>query len=441
MDRRRRPAGAAMTPGLYALLGTVLFGAIMRLPLALVMFGGGAAYLFATRQDIGLLVGQVMSQMTTMYVLVAIPMFILAANIMNAASISERLWAVANALVGRFKGGMGHVTVLVSMIFSSMSGSAITDAAGPGLVAVRMMRQIGKYPAGLACAIAAAAATIAPIIPPSIPLVIYALISGASIGALFLAGLVPGVLMGLTLMIAIWLIARKRGLPAAEHVPLAQMPAVMLRATPSLTLPVVLLGGIWSGIFSPTESASVAALWALVLGSALYRKIKLHTLRDVFAESSRQTATTMLLIASAFILNYAITNEGLADALVAQITAMNLGPMQFMLAVALFFLVLGCFLDGSVMMLVFVPLLIPSARALGIDLTYFGIIVTLNFMIGLITPPYGLLLFVMSSLTRVPLMEIVREVWVFVLALGVLLALLIWFPQITLFLPHAFGYK
>ena len=430
-----------MTPGLYALLGAVLFGALMRLPLALVMFGGGAVYLFVTRQDVGLLVGQVMGQMTAMYVLVAIPMFILAANIMNAASISDRLWAMANALVGRFRGGMGHVTVLVSMIFSSMSGSAITDAAGPGLVAVRMMREIGKYPAGLACAITAAAATIAPIIPPSIPLVIYALISGASIGALFLAGLVPGVMMGGALMIAIWLIAKRRNIPAAEHVPVSQLPGVMFRATPSLTLPVVLLGGIWSGVFSPTESAAVAALWALILGTVLYRKIKVSTLRAVFAESSRQTATTMLLVASAFILNYAIANERLADGLVAAIASMQLSQMQFMLVVNLFFLVLGCFLDGSVMMLVFVPLLMPSVRALGIDVTYFGIVVTLNFMIGLITPPYGLLLFVMSSLTRVPLIEIIREVWPFVLTLAVLLLILTWFPQIILFLPHAFGYK
>jgi tripartite ATP-independent transporter DctM subunit len=430
-----------MTPGLYALLATVLFGALMRIPLALVMFGGGAAYLFMTRQDIGILVGQVMSQMTTMYVLIAIPMFILAANIMNAASISERLWSMANALVGRFRGGMGHVTVLVSMIFSSMSGSAVTDAAGPGLVAVRMMREIGKYPPGLACAIAAAAATIAPIIPPSIPLVIYALISGASIGALFLAGLVPGMLMGGTLMLTIWLIARKRGLPAAEQVPLQDLPRVMWRATPSLTLPVVLLGGIWSGVFSPTEAAAVAALWALMLGTLLYRKIKISTLREVFGESSRQTATTMLLIASAFILNYAITNERLAASLVTMIASQELSALQFMLMVNVFFLILGCFLDGSVMMLVFVPLLVPSARALGIDLTYFGIIVTLNFMIGLITPPYGLLLFVMSSLTKVPLMAIVREVWPFVLALGGVMLVLTYFPAITLALPRLFGYN
>lgn len=429
-----------MTIGLYALLGTVIVGALLRLPLALVMFAGGTAYLFATRQDVGLLVGQVMGQMTAMYVLVAIPMFVLAANIMNAASISDRMWAAANSLVGRFRGGMGHVTVLVSMIFSSMSGSAVTDAAGPGLVATRMMRDIGKYPGGLACAITAAAATIAPIIPPSIPLVIYALISGASIGALFLAGLLPGVLMGVALMIAIALIARRRNLPPAEHVPMRSIPGVMWRATPSFTLPVVLLGGIWSGIFTPTEAAAVAGLWALLLGTVLYRKIRLGTLREVFGESSRQTATTMLLIASAFILNYAIANERLAEALVAQITSMQLTPMQFMAVVNVSFLLLGCLLDGSVMMLVFVPLLIPSAKALGIDLTYFGIVVTLNFMIGLITPPYGLLLFVMSSLTRVPLVAIVREIWPFVLTLGVLLALLTYFPPIILFLPRLFGY-
>lgn len=429
-----------MSVGLWTLLLTILFGAMLRLPLALVMFAGGAAYLFVTRQDIGLLVGQVMSQMTSMYVLVAVPMFILAANVMNAASISDRLWALAQALVGRFRGGMGHVTVLVSMIFSSMSGSAVTDAAGPGLVATRMMRDVGKYPAGLACAITAAAATIAPIIPPSIPLVIYALLSGASIGALFLAGVVPGILMGLALMVCIRLMAGRLDLPRGDAVPLRQMPPVVARSLLSLTLPVVLLGGIWSGVFTPTEAAAAAAFWALLLGVAVYRRIDLRVGWGVFAESARQSASTMLLIASAFILNYAIANEQLAAHLVEAISAWQLTPLQFMLLVNLFFLVLGCFLDGSVMMLVFVPLLIPSARALGIDLTYFGIVVTVNFMIGLITPPYGLLLFVMSALTRTPLAAIMRSILPFVIMLGAVLLLLTIFPSITLTLPRWFGY-
>ncbi len=430
-----------MTVGLWALLASIVFGALLRLPLALVMFAGGASYLFATKQDVGLLVGQVMNQMTAMYVLVAIPMFILAANIMNAATISDRLWAAANVLVGRFKGGMGHVTVLASMIFSGISGSAITDAAGPGLVATRMMRETGKYPAGLACAITASAATIAPIIPPSIPLVIYALLSGASIGALFLAGIVPGILMGCALMIAIRIIAGRRGLPVGEKVPLQEAPRIFANSALSFTLPVVLLGGIFSGIFTPTESAAVAAFWALILGTVVYRRIGLGEFQGVLLETARQTATTMLLVASAFILNYAIANERLAESLVAAISAMQLSPLMFMVVVNIFFLVLGCFLDAAVMMLVFVPLLIPSAKALGIDLTYFGIVVTLNFMIGLITPPYGLLLFVMASLTRVPLITIIREIWPFVLTLTLLLAMLTYFPAITLFLPRYFGYQ
>lgn len=429
-----------MSIGLWTLLATIVAGALLRLPLALVMFAGGATYLFSTRQDIGLLVGQVMNQMASMYVLVAIPMFILAANVMNAASISDRLWAMANAFVGRFRGGMGHVTVLVSMIFSSMSGSAVTDAAGPGLVAARMMREIGKYPPGLACAITAASATIAPVIPPSIPLVIYALISGASIGALFLAGIVPGLLMGAALMGMIRLMAGRRRLEQGEVVPLRQMPAVVGRASLSLTLPVVLLGGIWSGIFTPTEAAAVAAAWALMLGVAVYRRMDIAATWGVFSGSARQSASTMLLIASAFILNYAIANERLSEVLVHAIARWELGAMQFMVVVNLAFIVLGCFLDGSVMMLVFVPLLIPSARLLGIDLTYFGVVVTLNFMIGLITPPYGLLLFVMASLTRTPLAAIIREIWPFVLALSAVLALLTAFPAITLFLPRLFGY-
>lgn len=429
-----------MTTGLTALVVTFVGLAVLRLPLALAMFAAGAVYFFATGQDVGLLAGQVMGQLTSIYVLVAIPMFILAANIMNASGISERLWGAADAIVGRLRGGTGHVSVLVSIIFSSMSGSAVTDAAGPGLVSIRMMRKFGSFPAELAIAITAASAVIAPVIPPSIPLVIYAMLSGASIGALFLAGIVPGLLMGLTVSITLMVIAHRAGLPRGTSYSVAEMMPRLGGAAIPMTLPIVLLGGIWSGFFSPTEAAAVAAMWAIILGLAVLRSLRLGQLRNSFTTSLRQTATTMLLIASAFVVNFAIANEGLANTLARMIEGAELSPLQFMLMVNVILLILGCFLDGSVILLVFIPLLLPTVRALGIDLTYFGVVTIINFMIGLITPPYGLILFVLSGLTGVPLPRIFRAVVPFFLSLITLLLVLILVPEVVLFLPRLAGF-
>lgn len=430
-----------MTPGLIALLAAFVAASVVRLPIALSMFLAGAVYFLTTGQDPGLLVDQVMGQMTGIYVLVAIPMFILAANIMNDSGISERLWGAANALVGRLRGGTGHVTVLVSIIFSSMTGSAVTEAAGPGVVAVKMMRQIGRYPLHLAVAVTAAASVIAPVIPPSIPLVIYAMLSGASIGTLFLAGIVPGLLMALVIMAAVAVMARRYDLPAGVGVIKGEGPALMGRAVLPLTLPVVLLGGIWSGMFSPTESAAVAAFWGIILGVVIMRSLRLGQLPAAFDISMRQMASTMLLIGSAFVVNYAIANEGLGAALVGWIESMQLSPLTFMLVVNALLLVLGCFLDGSVILLVVIPLLLPSVKALGIDLNYFGVIAVINFMIGLITPPYGLVLFVLSSLTGAPLQKVFVAVLPFCGALIALLLVMVLVPDIILFLPHMFGYR
>lgn len=429
-----------MTIGLTALVVTFIGLAILRLPLALAMFAAGAVYFFATGQDVGLLAGQVMGQMTGIYVLVAIPMFILAVNIMNASGISERLWGAADAIVGRFRGGTGHVSVLVSIVFSSMSGSAVTDAAGPGLVSIRMMRKFGSFPAELAIAVTAASAVIAPVIPPSIPLVIYAMLSGASVGTLFLAGIVPGILMGLTVSGTLMVIAHRQGLPRGTAFSVSEILPRLGGAAIPMTLPFVLLGGIWTGFFSPTEAAAVAAMWAIFLGFAVLRSLRLGQLRESFTQSLRQTATTMLLIASAFVVNYAIANEGLAHTLATAIEGANLSPLQFMLMVNVLLLLLGCFLDGSVILLVFVPLLLPTVRNLGIDLNYFAVVAIINFMIGLITPPYGLILFVLSGLTGVPLQKIFKSVIPFFVALIVLLAVLILFPEVVLFLPRLFGF-
>ena len=418
----------------------ILVCALLRFSIVLMMFSSGIVYLWLKGQDIGLIVDQTLNSMFSMYVLLAVPMFIFAGNVMNASTVSERIWSAADVVVGRLRGGMGHITVLMNVVMSSMSGSAISDAAGPGMVSIRMMEKVGQYPRGLAVAIAAAASCLGPIIPPSIPMVIYALISTASLGALFLAGVVPGLLMAASLMLWIAMIARQRNLPFGQKISLSQLPWVLWRAALPLTLPVMLLGGIWSGVFSPTESAAMAGLWAIVIGAFIYRNLGLKTLVAIFAMSARQSAVVMMLIASSFIVNYAITAEQVAVQLAAYIASLNLSAIVFMLLVNVMFLILGTVLDGAVMLLVFVPVLLPSVNALGIDLVQFGVVVILNFMIAMITPPYGLILFVLGSLTGVPMKEINREIWQFCIPLSMVMFLMIFFPSITLWLPRQFGY-
>jgi len=235
--------------------------------------------------------------------------------------------------------------------------------------------------------------------------------------------------------------ARRRNLPPAGRIEAKDRLRTIAGALIPMTLPVVLLGGIWSGIFTPTEAASVAAMWAILLGIVVYRNLDARSLLAVFFESSRQSAVVMMLIISSFIINYAITNEGLADGLASWIKAMELSPLQFMLLVNVLFLVLGTVLDGAVMLMVFVPVFLPSVHALGIDLVHFGVVCIINFMIAVITPPYGLILFVLSTLTKVPMREINREIWAFCVPLTVVMFILILFPQIVLFLPRMMGYN
>ena len=427
--------------GAFILLVVVFVGAaVLRLPIALAMIASGLAYLFASGQDVGLAGEQIMNSMFNNYVLLAVPMFVLAANVMNAGTISERLWAGANVLVGHFRGGLGHVTVLVSVIFSSMSGSAVADAAGPGMVAMRMMRRVGGYSGGFAAAITAAGATIAPIIPPSIPLVLYALVSNTSVAALFLGGVIPGLLMAVSLMLAVAYVARRGNLPAGKKHSLAEGRRHLLNAIVPLTLPAILLGGIWSGVFTPTEAAAVAAFYAMLLAGIYYRSLNWRSLYAVFAESLKSSAVVMLMIAGAFIVNYAVTSEQLDKALALWISGMDLSPLTFMLLVTVILLVLGCLLDTGTLLLVIVPVLLPSVVLLKIDPVYFGVVAVVNLMIGLITPPYGLLLFVLSALGEVNLREIISAIWPFITALIVSLLLMVLIPDIVLFLPRAFGY-
>ena len=429
-----------MTLALLALVGVVVAGMLLRMPIGFSMLMAGVAYLLVKGQDLGLAAEQVSNGLYNSYVLLAVPLFVFAANIMNAGTVSERLFDFCRILVGRMRGGLAQVDILVSVIFSGMSGSAIADAAGPGLVTIRQMLKKPEYTRGFAGAVVVASATLGPIIPPSIPMVIYALVSGASVGALFLGGVVPGLLMAFLMMGVVHIIATKRNMPRDEPVPRGEWPGLILRGALPLSMPIVLLGGIYSGAFTPTEAAAVACLHALVLSAFVFRALNWRSFWGVVLESTRASAVITIILAGSFMLNYAFTSEGVPQAMAAWVENMHLSRTQFLLLVNVMFLVLGCFLDVSVLLLVFVPMLLPAAKLLGVDLVHFGVLVVLNMMIGLIHPPFGMLLFVTKALTGIPIGEMMKEGWPFLVMLLLLLLAMTLFPQIVLWLPQTMGY-
>jgi len=369
-----------------------------------------------------------------------VPMFILAANVMSAGTISERLWRAADMAVGHVRGGLGHVTILVAIIFSSMSGSAIADAAGPGMISLKMMRDVAGFRRGFAAALTAASATIAPIIPPSIPLVLYALNSNTSVAALFLGGIIPGLLMAFLLMAAVAYVARRSDLPRRDWVGFRSFGRAMADAALPMTIPVVLLGGIWSGAFTPTEAAAIAAIYSMLIASVFYRALNFGRLWSVLTESMQASVTVMLLIAGAFLMNYAIASEQLDKLLAHWVVGADLSRLGFLLIINVIFLILGCLIDTGTLILVLVPLLLPTTNALGINPVHFGVLITINIMIGLITPPFGMLLFTLSKLGDVPIGEIVGDLAPFLIALLAALAVVTFIPQTVLWLPGLFGF-
>lgn len=429
-----------MTSGIGILVLVLAGGMLLRMPIGFSMVAAGIAYLVAKGQDVGLVAEQIGNGLYNSYVLLAVPLFVFAANIMNAGTVSERIFDFCRILVGRMRGGLAQVDILVSVIFSGMSGSAIADAAGPGLVTIRQMLKKPEYTRGFAGAVVVASATLGPIIPPSIPMVIYALVSGASVGALFLGGVVPGFLMAGLMMGVVAIIAKKRNMPRDEPVPRSEWPGLIFRGALPLSMPIVLLGGIYSGIFTPTEAAAVAALHALILAALVFRALTWRSFWGVVMESTRASAVITMILAGSFMLNYAFTAEGVPQAMAMWVDSMHFSQIGFLLMVNVMFLVLGCFLDVSVLLLVFVPMLLPAAKLLGVDLVHFGVLVVLNMMIGLIHPPFGMLLFVTKALTGIPIGEMMKEGWPFLVMLLLLLLAMTCFPQIVLWLPQTMGY-
>jgi len=419
----------------------ILFLAFGGLSMGLAMICGAFTYLLLGGFDPSIASETLLQGLFHGYTLLAIPLFILAADIMNIGTLADRLLRFSQALVGRFKGGLGHVNVVSSLIFSGMSGSAVADAVGMGKIIITMMTKDGKYSGSYAAAITAASATIGPIIPPSIPMVLYALVSDQSVGYLFAAGMLPGLLMGVVLIVMNMIIAHRRDFATDEAIPLRELPATTFRAIPALLLPVILLGGIYGGVMTPTEAAAVAAFYALSISILLYRSVTFKGFYQALLGSARSTATVGILIAGALTFDYVVTRENVPQMMADFLGQYDLSRVGFLLAINVMFLVLGCILESGAILLIIVPIFLPTAQALGIDLVHFGVVAVVNAMLGLITPPYGLLLFIVASITKQPLVRIVKDLLPFLAALLVALGVITFVPDFVLFLPRLLGYK
>ncbi|WP_105401509.1 MULTISPECIES: TRAP transporter large permease [Neorhizobium] len=415
--------------------------AFLGLPIGLSMMCGSILYLLLAGADMGTVAEQFLNGMYSNYLILSVPLFVLAAEFMNIGSMTERLLAFCNVLVGRFRGGLAHINIVQSIIFAGMSGSAIADAAGSGRMMQNMMTRDGRYTPSYAAALTAVTSVIGPIIPPSIPMVIYALVSDASIGYLFLAGMVPGLLMAGLQMMQVAITARRKNFPVEDPVPLRDIPRITWRAFPALMMPVVLLGCIYSGITTPTEAAALAAAYALVISLVIYRSISFGAFYDSLLLSAKSTASIGMLIAGSLVFNYVVTIENIPDTLRVLLTSWDLTPTGFLILVNVLLLLLGCVLEGTAILLIIVPVFIPTAQALGIDMVHFGVVVVVNIMLGLVTPPYGLLLFIMTNISGVPVKDIIKDAAPFIFWMVVSLIIITFVPDVVLWLPRLMGYQ
>lgn len=429
-----------LTPFHLCIITIVALGAL-GLPIGHSMIVASIFYLLMSGLDLGTAAEQILNGLFNSYVLLAIPLFILAADLMNIGTLTDKLLQFCLVLVGRFRGGLGHVNVVANMIFAGMSGSAIADAVGIGRIIIGMMTKGGKYPVAYAGAITASAAIIGPIIPPSIPMVVYALVSDTSIGFLFLGGFIPGIMLGLAFMVMNSIIARRRNFPVEPPIPRSEIPKITMKAFPALMLPVILLFGIYGGVMTPTEGAAAAAFYALLASTVLYRAVTWRALYQAILTSGKATTSIGMLIAGAMVFNYVVTIENIPNSIAAFMAGYNLSASGFLLLVNIILLIAGCLLEGTTILLIIVPIFIPTAKLLGIDLVHFGVVVVVNIMIGLLTPPYGLLLFVLANMTKQPLSAIVREAAPFIVAALVVLTIITFVPDSILWLPRVWGYK
>lgn len=369
------------------------------------------------------------------FLLLSIPLFILAAKTMNTSGVTKRIFNFANTCVGFMPGGLGHANVVASLIFSGMSGAAVSDAAGLGQIEIEAMTSEGYDPA-FSAAVTAASSTIGPIFPPSVPMVVFSTISGVSVGRLFLGGVVPGLIMTAAIMLLIIVYARKREYPRMPFPSAKALVVAFGRAFFPMLTPVILLGGIWTGMFTPTESAAVAAAYALVLSWLAFKETSFRGVFRILVETAKDTASIGFVIASAAFYGWVLARSGLTYQLVAFFAGITSDPILFLLVINVFLLIVGCFLEAIAAILIFGPVLYPAAVAVGIDPLHFGVVMVLNLMIGLLTPPFGIVVFIVQDIAKVKYQDMIRAVWPFLIPLLLVLLSLTFFPALVTWLPN-----
>jgi tripartite ATP-independent transporter DctM subunit len=369
------------------------------------------------------------------FLLLAIPLFILSAKIMNSSKITSKIFGFAHSVVGFLPGGLGHANVVASLIFAGMSGAAVVDAAGLGQIELEAM-QDGGYDKEFSVAITAASSTIGPIFPPSLPMVVFGFMSGVSVGRLFLGGVVPGLIMTVILMLLVSWYAHRRGYPRLGMLSFKGLVKSLLDAILPLLTPVILLGGIWSGAFTPTEAAAIAVLYALVIGKLALKELGYKEIKQVFIDTARETAIIGIIVAASGFYGWILMRSGLTVRIANTLMTISDNPLIIFLVVNLFLLVIGCFLDPTVAILILTPILMPVIQRVGIDPVHFGVVMVLNLMIGLLTPPFGIVLFVMQQVSGLSYGRVVKATAPFLLPLLIVLVLIVIFPDLVIGLPN-----
>lgn len=374
--------------------------------------------------------------------LMAVPFFILAAELMSGGSLTEVLLRFAGQFVGHRRGGLGYTNVVSLTFFSGISGSALADAAGPGSMLIRMMDKAG-YDRSYAAALTASTAIVGPIIPPSIIMIIYALQDDSvSVGALFVAGLLPGLLIAVAMCVVNFIVSKKRNYKGDGETPaLREILATTWKALPAILLPVVILGGMRAGWFTPTEASVVAVFYALVCGKFIYRTLQWKALPDILARSALLSASVLIIIGLSASFAWILTIEGVPQQMAQWLAGMNLSPWMFLIAVNVFLLLFGIFIEPLPGVMVLAPILAPVAVKLGVEPVHFAMIVIYNLTLGMITPPVGGLLFVTSNVSKVPMTQLVKELAPFLCAHGIVLLILTFVPALSTWLPRVLGFK